>query len=116
MHATSPDPLAVFVAAVVQQHECIARGDAHSGNTEATKYNAAARAMLAGGDREIDRFATLLAHDHDDVRVMAAAYLLKERTDAAVATLRPIAAGVGLAALGAHMTLARYERVELDIE
>lgn len=115
MPATPQDPLAVFVAAVARQHECNVSGDPITGNTEAKKYDEAARIMLAGGQREIDRFATLLTHDHDDVRVMAAAYLLKNRTDAAVATLRPIAAGVGLAALGAHMTLARYERGELEI-
>ena len=110
------DPLAVFVAAVVRQFEFIAQGDARNGNNEARKYIAAARTLLSGGKTSIDRFATLLLHDHDDVRAMAAAYLLKERTDAAVAALKPIAAGRGLSALGAQMTLARYERGDLEIK
>lgn len=109
------DPLATFVAAVIEQHECIARGDAAQGNRAATTYMAAARTLLASGEDVIDRFATLLTHDHDDVRAMAAAFLLRERTDVAVATLRPIAGGKGLAALGAKMTLERYARGELDI-
>ena len=109
------DPLASFVAAVIEQNECIARGDAVPGNRAAKKYIAAARALLASGEDAIERFATLLAHDHDDVRAMAAAFLLRDRTDAAVAALRPIARGVGLAALGAKMTLERHARGELDI-
>ncbi len=115
MRASSEDPLATFVAGVVQQNAYIARGDARQGNREAKKYVAAARALLAGGKGEVDRFATLLTHDHNDVRVMAAAFLLKERTEEAVAALRPLAKGSGIAALGAKMTLERYERGDLEI-
>ena len=109
------DPLASFVAAVIEQHECIAGGDAARGNCASEKYIAAARTLLASGEDAIDSFAKLLAHDHDDVRVMAAAFLLRDRTAAAVSALQPIAKGGGLAALGAKMTLERYARGELDI-
>ncbi|WP_414664855.1 hypothetical protein [Horticoccus sp. 23ND18S-11] len=115
MHVSSQDPLATFVAGVVQQNACIASGDARRGKRESKKYVAAARTLLAGGKDEVDRFATLLTHDHDDVRVMAAAFLLKDRTELAVAALRPLAKGGGIAALGARMTLERYERGDLEI-
>ena len=72
MRTSSQDPLATFVAGVLQQSACIASGDARQGNREAKKYIAAARALLAGGKGEVNRFATLLTHDHDDVRVTAA--------------------------------------------
>ena len=42
-------------------------------------------------------------------------FLLKARTKSAVAALRPIGKRGGIAALGAKMTLERYERGDLDI-
>ncbi len=68
------------------------------------------------GESAIDLFGTLLGHPLTGVRVAAAAYLLASRTERAVATLRPIARGVGLPALDAEMTLQRYERGELKIK
>jgi hypothetical protein len=47
---------------------------------------------------------------------MAAAYLLKARTERAVAALIPIAQSQDLAALAAQVTLARYERGEFEID
>lgn len=104
-----------FADAVVAQDRCIERGDAPAGNRHAKKYIAAARRLLAGGDLAIEIFCTLLDHPSASVRAMAAAFLLKARTERAVAALRPIAEGRGLAALGAQMTLARYERGELEL-
>jgi hypothetical protein len=116
MAAAQKDSLSVFASAVIEQGECIARGDHRGGNREAKKYVSAARTLLADGSPTIDRFCKLLDHDHDDVRVMAAAFLLKERTKEAVATLRQVARNDGLAALGAKMTLKRYARGELEIQ
>jgi hypothetical protein len=105
-----------FATAVVEQDRCIAEGDARSGNRHANRYIAAATELLHRGDQSIDEFATLLSHDKPGVRVMAAAFLLESRTELAVATLRPIAAGRGLPALGAQMTLERYERGDLKLK
>jgi len=116
MNSPSPDPLSEFTASVAKQDVCIARGDSRAGNREARKYVAAARAMLAGGSAEIDRFATLLSHEHLSVRVMAAAFLLKDRATQAVAALKPIAAGSGLSALGAQMTLDRFARGDFEVK
>jgi hypothetical protein len=60
-------------------------------------------------------FCKLLEHENVSVQVMAAAFLLQSRTERAVATLKPIAKGRGLAAFEAKMTLVRYERGDLEI-
>jgi HEAT repeat protein len=113
---TPQDPLEVFLQAEQNQIECIRRCDSKTGNKHAKKRVAAARQLLAGGKASIDRFATLLNHPDANVRTSAAAWLLKDRTEQAVAALRPIAEGQGLAALGAIYTLKRYEAGELEIK
>ena len=105
-----------FAEAVMAQDRCIREGDARRGNQHAKEYIAAVREILARGDGAIDIFSSLLDHNDASVQVMAAAFLLKSRTERAVAVLQPIAKGRGLAALGAQMTLKRYERGELEIK
>jgi hypothetical protein len=105
-----------FAEAVIAQSRCIREGDARTGNYHAKNYTAAVREVLARGDEAVEVFSSLLDHVDSDVKVMAAAFLLKSRTERAVAVLRMIAKGRGLAALGAQMTLRRYERGELEIK
>jgi hypothetical protein len=113
----SPGELcAEFAEAVRAQARCICQGDARTGNRHARIYIAAARELLTGGDAALDEFARLLSDPSDDVRVAAAAYLLRDRTELAVSTLRPIAKKQGIVALGAQETLKRYARGELDIK
>jgi hypothetical protein len=104
-----------FAEAVIAQDRCIEKGDARAGNRYAKAYVAAGKQLLAGGEVGIDVFCNLLSHPSDAVRGTAAAFLLKSRTERAVAALRPIAQGQGAAALGAQMTLQRYERGELEL-
>jgi hypothetical protein len=104
-----------FSAAVIEQNRCIERGDAASGNRAARQYISAARELLRRGEQAVDAFSALFSHVDAGVRVMAAAYLLESRTEAAVAVLQHAAGGTGLAAFGAAMTLKRYERGELRI-
>jgi hypothetical protein len=111
----SHDLVEVFASAVIAQNQCISEGDAKTGNRHAERYIKAARSLLAAGADSITRFAGLLQHTDPGVRVMAAAFLLKDRTAEAVAALRPLADGEGIVALGARMTLARYEEGDLEI-
>jgi hypothetical protein len=99
----------------VTQNRYISKGDAVSGNTHAARYTEAAAALLTGGRAHLDAFCTLLEHLDPSVRGMAAAYLLKDRTDQAVPVLHALASGEGLAALGARATLERYRRGVLTI-
>lgn len=104
-----------FAANVVAQRNA---STATVGNRHARKSLDAAKNLLRLGDEGIDALATLLQHKDPDVRVDAAAVLLKDRTEQAVAALRPIAANprFGLAAFGAQMTLERYSEGVLTIE
>jgi hypothetical protein len=114
--AREPDDLvATFARAVLAQGEAIRSGDHRLGNRHAKAYTAAADALIAAGDASIDSFCSLLEHPSDQVRTMAAAFLLSRRTKLALATLEPIARGKGLAALGAQNTLERYRRGDLEI-
>ncbi len=112
---SSTELLKIFTEAVMAQDRCIAEGNAPQGNRHAKEYIAAAKHLLGSGEEVIEDFCRLLEHPVPGVRATAAAFLLKSRTDRAVAALRPIASGDGLAALGAKMTLGRYERGDLEI-
>jgi hypothetical protein len=103
--------LAEFAGAVEAQDRCIGRGDAQSGNRHAELYVAAGKELLRRGTESVDKFTILLSHDNPSVRVMAASFLLETKTELAVAALKSVAAGAGLASLGAQMTLQRYERI-----
>jgi hypothetical protein len=112
---TSEQLTVAFAEAVIAQDRCIEKGDPRAGNRYAKAYIAAGKQLLAGGEAAIEVFCSLLRHPSPGVRAEAAAFLLKSRTEQAVAALRPIAQGKGVAALGAQMTLERYERGELEI-
>ena len=104
-----------FVDGVQKQNACMQVGNYRQGNRYALLASDAARLLLTGGDASIDLFAGLLKHDDLSVRVLAAAFLLKDRTEKAVAALEPLAEEKGLAAFGAKMTLQRYHRGDLEI-
>ena len=80
-----------FVENVVAQNEAIFRGDAKTGNKHARKYGAAVDKLLAHGNPGRDALAVLLKHERMDVRVMAAAHLLRYRTAEAKAVLEEAA-------------------------
>ncbi len=116
MCETTPEELTnLFADAVMAQDECIMRGDARAGNRHAETDTSAARQLLDCGESTIEVCCKLLEHASVSVKVRAAAFLLQSRTERAVATLKPIANGRGLAAFGAKMTLVRYERGDLEI-
>lgn len=110
------DPLEIFVEAEQKSLEAVDRGDSRAANKYARRSIAAARQLLAGGEASIGRFATLLEHQSANIRASAAAWLLKDRTDQAVAALKPIAKSKGLPAMKAICTLARYAKGELEIK
>ena len=84
---------------VAAQTEAIWRGDSRTGNKHARKYGAAVDKLLAHGDAGRDALLVLLKHERMDVRVMAAAHLLRYRTAEAKAVLEEAAKGQGLGAL-----------------
>ncbi|QRN93075.1 DUF2019 domain-containing protein [Archangium violaceum] len=99
----------VFAQHTAAQTDAIFRGDAKTGNNHAKKRLAAFKKLCAHGDAGRDALAALFNHPRMDVRVMAAAYLLRHRTVEAKAVLEEISKGAGLAAFGASEALQRWE-------
>ncbi|NVJ25295.1 DUF2019 domain-containing protein [Myxococcus sp. AM011] len=98
-----------FAQNVIAQNEAIFRGDAKTGNKHARKYGDAVDKLLAQGNAGRDALAVLLKHERMDVRVMAAAHLLRYRTVEAKAVLEEAAKGQGLIPFGAQQALKRWE-------
>lgn len=99
----------LFAQSTISQTDAIFRGDAKTGNKHANKRIAAFKKLCARGDTGRDALAVLFTHPRMDVRVMAAAYLLRHRHAEAKAVLLHAAMGEGLAAFGASETLKRWE-------
>jgi hypothetical protein len=98
-----------FARNVAAQTEAIWRGDAKAGNKHARQRAAAFKQLRAHGDAGRDALAALLTHPSVDVRTMAAVYLLRHRTDEAVAVLEQVARGQGLIAFEAGQALERWK-------
>lgn len=106
-----------FAFNVAAQTDAIWRGDAKTGNKHARKYIAAFEKLRAHGDAGRDALAVLLKHPRPDVRVTAAAHLLRHRTKEAMAVLRKAAKGKSLVAFEASEALKRWaEGKSLDPE
>jgi hypothetical protein len=101
--------VAEFAENVAAQTEAIKRGDAKTGNKHANRYIAVLKKLRSEGNVGRDALATLLQHSRPDVRVKAAAFLLRYRTAEAKAVLEAAASGNGVAAIGAIMTLRHWE-------
>ena len=70
------------------------------------------------GDTGRDALSILLEHEDPGVRCVAAAYLLRYKTEDAMNVLRELAAGRGVVALAAQCTIENWEdgSWELDPE
>ena len=98
-----------FADCVAAQSEAIAKADPITGNRFAKRYIAAFEELRAHGNLGRDALADLLDDNRPDVRVMAAACLLRHSGDRARAVLEAEAKGNGLAAFGAAHALQRWK-------
>jgi hypothetical protein len=98
-----------FAHCVAAQGQAIAKGDAASGNTFAKRYVAAFQMLRLHGDCGRDALAVLLSDPRADVRVMAAAFLLRHCEAKARAVLETEVMGGGMAAFGAAQALRRWK-------
>ena len=101
--------VADFARHVQAQTEAIWRGDAKTGNKHADKCLAAFDKLRSHGDTGRDALAVLFTHPRMDVRVSAAALLLRHRTAEAKAVLEEAAKGKGLVPFEASQALKRWE-------
>jgi hypothetical protein len=92
--------------------------DVETGNRHALAASAAFDAIRQFGDQGRESFASLLSHERADVRVTAAAFLLRYCHERARAVLEKEAAGDGLLAFEAAQALERWREGtwELDPE
>src|SRR5436309_3097428 len=109
MHDKFRKLAAHFADSVIEQNAAIERHEPDIGNEFARRYIDASEALLNGGPGALAAFAELLTDDRIPVRVMAASYLLPHRTKDALSVLQAAAQGRGITALGARMTLQRWE-------
>ncbi|HEX8439080.1 DUF2019 domain-containing protein [Archangium sp.] len=98
-----------FSRHVAAQTDAVFRGDARTGNLHAKRYVAAFEKLRGHGDAGRAALMVLLTHPRMDVRVAAAAHLLRYRTAEAKAVLQEVAKGEGLAAFEAQEALKRWE-------
>jgi hypothetical protein len=98
-----------FAKEAAAQTDAIWRGDHRTGNKHAKRSWAAFQKLRAMGDPGRDALASLFGHERPDVRVAAAAILLRHRTSEAMAVLRAAAAGKGLVSFEASECIKRWE-------
>jgi hypothetical protein len=98
-----------FAQHAAAQTDAIWRGDAKAGNKHARQVNAAFDKLCAQGNTGRDALAVLFTHPRMDVRVKAAAFLLRHRTEEAQAVLKEAAQGEGLVSFSASEALKRWE-------
>ncbi len=98
-----------FADCVAAQSDAIAKSDPNAGNRFARRYIAAFEKLRAHGDLGRDALAGLLDDTRPEVRVMAAAYLLRHSGDRARAVLESEAKGKGAVAFGAAQALQRWK-------
>jgi hypothetical protein len=101
--------VAEFSENVAAQTDSIWRGDSKTGNKHAKRYIAAFDRLTAHGDAGRSALAVLFTHPRMDVRVSAAAYLLRYRTAEARAILEEAARGVGMVPFEASLVLKNWE-------
>ncbi|MFL5355407.1 DUF2019 domain-containing protein [Archangium sp.] len=101
--------VAEFAENVAAQTDSIWRGDAKTGNKHARRYIAAFGKLIAHGDAGRDALTVLFKHPRMDVRVSAAAYLLRYRTAEARTILDEAARGEGLVPFEASLVLKNWE-------
>jgi hypothetical protein len=98
-----------FAEHVAAQTDAIWKGDAKAGNKHAKRYGAAFDTLRAHGDAGRDALTVLLKHPRMDVRVTAAACLLRHRTAEAKAVLEDAAKSEGMIPFEAQQALQRWQ-------
>jgi len=101
--------VAAFAHHVEAGTDAVWRGDAKAGNRHANQSIAAFKKLRALSNAGRDALSVLLQHPRMDVRVAAAAFLLRYRTKEAKAVLEEAAQGEGMGPFEAQQTLQRWE-------
>jgi hypothetical protein len=98
-----------FADCVVARNAAVAEADPLTANKFARRCAAAFESLRALGDPGRDALTVLLDDNRAEVRVMAAAHLLRHCHDRATAVLESESRGTGLVAFGAAQALQRWK-------
>src|SRR5438477_647903 len=96
---------AEFAEHVAAQTEAIRKGDAKTGNKHARRYIRVFTDLRSIGDAGRNALMPLMYDRRDDVRGIAAAFLLRHCTEEARRVLEELSTGQGMVAFGAAETL-----------
>jgi hypothetical protein len=105
-----------FAANVIAQHEAIWRGNARVGNCHANRTLRCFDKLYRYGPAGKDGLATLFTHNNPLVRGTAAVFLLKYKTEEAMAILEELATGEGFSAFCASEAIKRWNEGAWDLE
>ncbi len=105
-----------FAESVIRQTDAVATGDHQTGNRHAKRYIAAFEKLRAAGDVGREALVPLLRHRRADVRTMSATFLLRYKTEDALAVLRSEARGHGLVAFEASQAIKRWQAGEWALD
>jgi Domain of unknown function (DUF2019) len=98
-----------FAESVADQTRAIGRGDHRSDNRSAKRALRVFCQLRSLGDVGRDALLPLLRHERADVRITAAAFLLRHRTAEAQVVLEAEARGEGFSAFEARQALERWK-------
>ena len=104
------DELSRFERAAIEHGEATENGDGKRANRNYYKLANAVKAIRGYGASGSDALVTLLDHSNPHVKCWAASYLLSVAPERAVAVLRELSQGSGIAAFDAKMTLREWRR------
>ncbi|RKH51905.1 DUF2019 domain-containing protein [Corallococcus sp. AB050B] len=97
-----------FALHAAAQNDAVQQGDSKTGNKHAKKVNETFDKLCAHGDAGRDALAALFVHPRMDVRVKAAAFLLRHRTTEAKVVLQEAAQGQDFVSFAASEALKRW--------
>ncbi|MEW5789867.1 MAG: hypothetical protein AB1899_18655 [Pseudomonadota bacterium] len=101
---------------VQAQYEAIKRGDHKASNKHAKRYIKAFQELRMHGDEGREAFSVLLTSGKDEVRGMAAAFLLRYKKTEALTILEELSRGESLVAFSARETLARLAEGDWQLD
>lgn len=105
-----------FADTVIGQKAALKVNNHRKGNRLAKARRQLWQQIRAHGDEGREALSTLLEDRRPDVRGMAAAYLLRYKTDEAKQVLQEVAEGEGIAAFGAAQALQRWEEGDWHLD
>ena len=94
---------------VIAQTDAIRLGNSKNGNKYAKNYIRVFKVLQSYGNEGREALVPLMWNSREDVRGMAASFLLKYRQEEALTVLQELAKGEGLVAFSAQETLKRWK-------